>query len=105
MSFTVQELETQIEAMIHNDELEWYELKDLGAKVKIAGIGVAECVDEYGGEGQGDDYWTVFKIQDRYFRKNGWYDSYNGSEWDGALEEVFPKEVKKIEWSNTKEVK
>jgi hypothetical protein len=56
----------------------------------------AELVAEYGGEGQGDQYWVVISVSDgittRYFRRDGWYSSYNGSELDGDTYEVVPKE-------------
>lgn len=30
--------------------------------------------------------------QSRYFRKLGWYQSYNGTDFDGKFKEVFPKQ-------------
>lgn len=51
---------------------------------------------DYGGEGQGDQYWVVVSISDglttRYFKRNGWYASYNGGYLDGPTEEVKPKQ-------------
>jgi len=56
----------------------------------------AELVAEYGGEGQGDQYWVVISLSDgkttRYFRKDGWYASYSGGELDGDTYEVTPQE-------------
>jgi hypothetical protein len=42
-------------------------------------------VDQYGGEGQGDDYWLVYSFekdgQKLLVKFQGWYDSYNGAEY------------------------
>lgn len=41
--------------------------------------------DNYGGEGMGDDYWSVYSFTDGketvYIKFDGWYQSYNGSEF------------------------
>lgn len=55
------------------------------------------CVDSYGGEGQGDTYYSVYKFTDNssgeevYLKFNGWYASYNGAEYTD-LSIVRPKE-------------
>ncbi|QAU06537.1 hypothetical protein SEA_WILLIAMBOONE_16 [Gordonia phage WilliamBoone] len=77
--------------------------------VDIPGVGNAVLVEEFGGEGQGDQLWFVFKITDaagdvRYFRRNGWYQSYSGGEYDGPTEEVEPAEKTITVW-NKKKVK
>ena len=40
---------------------------------------------KYGGEGQGEDYWSVYKFTNGtdtcYVKFDGWYHSYNGSEF------------------------
>ncbi len=42
--------------------------------------------DSYGGEGQGDDYWSVYSFsrdgETIYVKFSGWYASYNGSEFN-----------------------
>lgn len=42
-----------------------------------------EFVDHYGGEGQGDQYWTVYKFtkggEELYVKFYGWYASYDGA--------------------------
>lgn len=54
-------------------------------------------VDQYGGEGQGDSWWSVkyFPEHNVYIKVDGWYQSYNGTEfcdgWD-CCSEVFPVE-------------
>ncbi|WKW85825.1 hypothetical protein SEA_PHINKBODEN_20 [Gordonia Phage PhinkBoden] len=63
--------------------------------VALADIGHATLVADHGGEGQGDEYWFVFSITDdagneRFFRRNGWWQSYEGGGYDGPTEEVKP---------------
>jgi hypothetical protein len=45
-----------------------------------------EFEDRYGGEGQGDEYWSVYKFslgeEVVYVKFDGWYASYNGSEFN-----------------------
>lgn len=45
-----------------------------------------EFEDRYGGEGQGDEYWSVYKFSRGdevvYVKFDGWYASYNGSEFN-----------------------
>lgn len=60
-------------------------------------LGVISLESEYGGEGQGDEYWVVVKITGhdgsvRFFKKPGWYQSYSGGELDGDTYEVRPRE-------------
>lgn len=67
------------------------------------GFGRIELEDTFGGEGQGDQYWFVFKITDdngevRYFRRDGWYASFNGGYYDGPTEEVVAQEKTIIVW-------
>lgn len=47
-----------------------------------------EHVDCFGGEGMGEDYWSVYKFESEdtsddfvYVKFQGWYQSYNGSEY------------------------
>lgn len=52
-------------------------------------------VDEYGGEGQGEDYWVVVEVtkddHKSFWKFDGWYASYSGS----SIENVW--EVKPVE--------
>lgn len=46
-------------------------------------------VDQFGGEGEGDQYWYVFKINhpehgEALIQYSGYYDSWNGTNWDGC---------------------
>lgn len=53
--------------------------------------------DNYGGEGQGDDYWSVYSFsregESVYVKFDGWYASYNGSEFN---EWFFVKPQEKV---------
>ncbi|CPS09911.1 hypothetical protein I3U64_00365 [Mycobacteroides abscessus subsp. abscessus] len=69
----------------------------------IEGFGHFDVVESFGGEGEGDQYWFVFKITDdngevRYFRRNGWYASFDGGYYDGPTEEVVAQEKTIIVW-------
>ena len=108
MTFTAEDLDRAIDAA-DNDEVvglrhyggidnEVY-LEDLWREfdsykwVEIPGFGRLEVVEyDGGGEGHGEYIYLVFKIGDRYFRKTGYYASFDGSNWDGSLEEVEPFE-------------
>lgn len=70
--------------------------------VDVADLGKVTYVDDYGGEGQGDEYWVVFKVGDQFFRVDGWYASYDGGELDGDVYEVEPQEVTVIEYNRKK---
>ena len=67
-------------------------LQKLLAKDEI----VVEYIESFGGEGSGDDYWTVYKISDAtettYIRFQGWYASYHGAEFT-ETQEVKPIQV------------
>jgi len=59
------------------------------------GLGKVVEVEQVGGSGQGDEYYSVkhFVDHDVYIRTEGWYSSYEGTTWDnGYGEEVFPIE-------------
>ena len=69
-----------------------------------AGI-TAELADQYGGEGKGDKYWTVYKFSNGnesvYVHFGGWYSSYNGSEFNEWFF-VEPKEVQVVQFQRCK---
>lgn len=57
------------------------------------GLGETKEVDSYGGEGQGETYYTVvyFVDHDVYIKLSGFYTSYDGVSTDGyEYEEVKP---------------
>lgn len=67
------------------------------SKREIDGVGSVEEVDQYGGEGQGDTWYSVkyFPDHDVYIRIDGWHQSYEGTEfggWGDACSEVRPQQ-------------
>lgn len=58
--------------------------------------------DEFGGEGEGDSYWFVFKLvlpneKEYYVKYNGYYNSWDGTSWDSyepELVEPYEKTVR-----------
>jgi hypothetical protein len=59
-------------------------LIEFKTEVQLKGISM-ENVDQHGGEGEGEQYWSVYKFtkeeQDVFVKFNGWYQSYNGAEF------------------------
>ncbi len=63
-------------------------------------------VDRKGGEGQGEEYWTVSRILDKRTKEvffimfDGYYESWNGSDFsNNDWNIVEPKEVKVVQWN------
>ena len=60
------------------------EEKEFRAALTDSGV-VCQHEDNYGGEGHGDDYWSVYSFargdEKIYVQFNGWYASYNGAEF------------------------
>ena len=57
------------------------------------GLGEVKVVDSYGGEDQGSEWYKVqyFVEHDVYIKTEGWYSSYNGTDFEeGYGEEVRP---------------
>jgi hypothetical protein len=100
MSFTLEQLRAAIEDSGEYDGYngngsEFYDGFYGKIGKEVPGIGTAFLVEEFGGEGQGDDRWVVFRIEgdDRLFQKDGYYTSYDGATWDYDLVEVEAHEV------------
>lgn len=61
-------------------------------------------VSQYGGEGQGDTWYSVkyFPSSNIYLKVDGFYSSYEGAEfedWEKSVKEVFPKQVTITEYN------
>ena len=66
-------------------------------------VGISfEHIDNYGGEEMGREYWSVYAFHDEahavYVEFDGWYDSYNGSEYEEWFF-VEPRQVQVTEFS------
>jgi hypothetical protein len=85
-------------------ELDWADLDSLESSfgdynkpIELHGRLVELVEADTGGEGHGEDIYMVFKTTDvngdiQYWRKEGYYASYDGSDWDGDFREVRPVE-------------
>jgi hypothetical protein len=80
-----------------SDNITWDsdEVGDFRKTVSDQGVKF-EHVDNYGGEGQGDEYWSVYKFssgnEDVYVKFDGCYASYIGADYDQWFF-VEPKQV------------
>ena len=84
-----------------NNEAGDYEIQEELKKHKL----VYKVVDEVGNrEGGGDYSHLVFYVveEDKYYKLEGYYSSYNGTYWNGFVTEVYPKEKTIIVYEPTK---
>lgn len=63
---------------------------DLGDPEEFTDLSIStKCVDNYGGEDQGSDYWSVHEFskdsEKVYVKFQGWYASHYGSEYQEYL--------------------
>jgi hypothetical protein len=65
--------------------------------------------DQHGGEGEGNSFWILISIAETknpedkiYIRFDGYYESWNGVEWEGTgiygWGIVYPRKIECIEW-------
>lgn len=85
-----------------------FELDDDGTLV-IEGSAV-RLVDNFGGEGKGNDFWVVLSVEKdgvvRYVKNDGWYSSYEGRNFDKADGvEVFPYKQITTSWATNESKK
>jgi hypothetical protein len=62
-------------------------------------------VEQYGGEGMGDEYWIVFSVEfdgeKKFYKIPGWYQSHHGSEMDtSSTHEVHKVEKTIMVWES-----
>lgn len=82
----------------YDDDDSWYYWawsNDDGTEVE--GLGLVTTVEQFGGEGQGDRAWVVVKVEfkngtTRFFKKDGYHASHDGTYYDGYFSEVTPQE-------------
>lgn len=83
---------TTAEILQYIDEADysWYELRD--GEYPVDGLGIVKSVFAFGGgEGSGEEMWCVIQVGSRLFRKDGYYRSWDGDNWDGPFREVTAK--------------
>jgi len=86
----------------------WRAWKESGDEWEtVDGVGRVRVTDDFGGEGQGDNYYLVFEIMNdthpwgnRFYMLPGYYTSFEGGEYDGDLYEVTPVQKTIIVWEN-----
>lgn len=67
---------------------EYYDIQDMIDEGEIPlNDWEVEQVQQFGGEGEGDQFWVVFSFtkdgETKYVKFYGWYESYNGTEYEG----------------------
>lgn len=76
----------------------WYaERNSVKPGLDLPGVGRITLEKQFGGEGQGDQYWFVIRVENgddpvRLFKQDGWYASFDGGYYDGDFTEVKPVE-------------
>lgn len=89
--YTAAEVEAALQPLV--DDESWYVLEETGQSVELRGEKVEIVpVANYGGEGKGEERWVVARIGTQFFRKDGYYASHYGTDWDGEFYEVKPVE-------------
>jgi hypothetical protein len=92
------------EEQVDNEEIGWHPIgyAGPGEVFSLVVAGTAEkltVIDgESGGEGSGESIWVVFRVGSQYFRKSGYYASYDGSNWDGDVQEVTRRQLTVSTW-------
>jgi len=93
-------MRTEISDSTKDDPFRWIDDEEAAAQFqKNAPKDIYwQCVDQHGGEGEGEDYYSVYEFgikdtEEKVFVKfQGWYQSYNGYEFNEWFF-VEPKEV------------
>jgi len=64
--------------------------------ILVEGLGLVNVIETFGGEGQGDDYYMIFRVITEegatHYKLDGRYASYYGGEYYGPLEKVTAHE-------------
>lgn len=88
---------TEYERTYHTPDqydLGWYAVEDFAHNGFDTPIGRLTLIEQQGGEGEGDKYHIVIKLEQggvsRTFKMQGWYASHSGHEFDGPFTEVSP---------------
>ena len=82
-------------AFFHESITDYGDFPEMEEELQQAGTAF-ECVEQEGGEGEGDQYHTVYKFtkgsEEVFVKFHGWYASYHGSEMNG-YKIVAPRKV------------
>jgi hypothetical protein len=93
----------EIENLLFNYQDDWYsegwsywDNENYGTVTLSIGLD-ADLVAKGGPTGLDYEKWLVVRVTDmdgteRFFKKIGYYSSYEGTSWDGSFHEVFPQQ-------------
>ena len=84
----------QILEILKEKKISWDDLGYGYVDWKELQLGEVKTVENYGGEGMGEKYYKVYHFikHDVYIRIDGYYQSYNGAEFENPPYEVKPIE-------------
>ena len=92
--------ESPNEVFFHEYNICSYLNNELNSAFKTANIEFS-CDDSFGGDGKGDDFWSVFKFTRNneigYLKFDGWYSSYSGANFRERFW-VEPREVTVVQY-------
>jgi hypothetical protein len=97
---TAQEIKTILEEKLSIEDFAFEEFDE-----DELGLGPIKTIEQKGGGGQGDEWYIVFHFTEHniYLKCDGYYQSYNGTEfyngWDDCFE-VKPKQVEVTIYEN-----
>lgn len=92
--------DSDLESAFFHEEIDcgYSDNDELGDELRNKSIAF-ECVEQHGGEGEGENFYTVYKFtkgdETVFVKFQGWYQSYNGSEMTGWAF-VTPKTVEVV---------
>lgn len=103
MGFSAQQVQDALRSYVDENGYEvssWHDWDYEITEAELEGIGHVKVIDNVGGEGEGDHRHLVFQLtptdgneEVQYFKLDGYYSSYAGTEWDDSdLYEVRPKQ-------------
>jgi hypothetical protein len=96
--YSAQQVEAAIEAKYSSYPAEFFDYIERREIYLPTLDEFAEYVKSYQPEQEGNEQWILFKVGDQFFRKYGYYNSWDSPEWDGKLTEVIPREVTVIKY-------
>lgn len=85
--YTVKQIRDAVEADFDDNWGEFLSLIDDENGAELPSLGAFAKQEDEGGESRP---WVVFSVGEQFFEKNGTHDSWEGTEWDGGFQEVFP---------------
>jgi hypothetical protein len=81
----------------------WAEVA-VGATHQLSSGHTVTLLEKKLGDDDGPNQYMIFEVSfgtegKTFFRKAGYYSSYDDGEWYGEVEQVYPQQVTKTEWS------